>query len=180
MINYFYKIFFFALITLKNINNINSLKLKNTFILNSLQISPNIIDNTIYNLQNSPSLIQDKIPNVDIREMPTKFDFDSIYNFVDEGKIDLSMETTKFFDNIPIDKHQLVRDIANFLPNIDLIGHQVLLANKDLIPIIYEMDDIPHDLKKDLILGIIKLSQYGDSFGGILLNNYHNIVDLIL
>ena len=99
---------------------------------------------------------------------------------IDSTKISLISSLISAFTYFPIDKREVVRDIANFLPNIDLIGHQVLLANKDLIPIIYDMDNIPYDLKKDIILGIIKLSQYGDSFGGILLNNYHHFVDIIL
>lgn len=78
-----------------------------------------------------------------------------------------------------LDNISIVRGIANFLPNIDLIGHQVLLSNKELIPIILEKDNIPDDIKKELILGIIKMTQYGDSFGGILLENYYHIVDKI-
>tara|TARA_E500000178_G_C17037751_1_gene764396 strand:+ start:6543 stop:6893 length:351 start_codon:yes stop_codon:yes gene_type:complete len=78
-----------------------------------------------------------------------------------------------------LDNISIVRGIANFLPNIDLIGHQVLLSNKELIPLILEKDNIPDDIKKELILGIIKMTQYGDSFGGILLENYYHIVDKI-
>ena len=78
-----------------------------------------------------------------------------------------------------LDNISIVRGIANFLPNIDLIGHQVLQSNKELIPIILEKDNIPDDIKKELILGIIKMTQYGDSFGGILLENYYHIVDKI-
>lgn len=78
-----------------------------------------------------------------------------------------------------IDSESIVRGIANFLPNIDLIGHQVLLNNKDLIPIILENDNIPYEIKKDIILSIIKISQYGDSFGGVLLENYYHIVEKI-
>tara|TARA_A100001015_G_C14801200_1_gene637020 strand:+ start:343 stop:729 length:387 start_codon:yes stop_codon:yes gene_type:complete len=109
-----------------------------------------------------------------IDTIPSTLDLLSIHKFVDENSI------YSPFTYLPIDKREIVREIANFLPNIDLIGHQVLLTNKDLIPIIYNMDNIPYDLKKDIILGIIKLSQYGDSFGGILLNNYHHFVDVIL
>ena len=78
-----------------------------------------------------------------------------------------------------LDNISIVRGIANFLPNIDLIGHQVLLSNKELIPLILEKDNIPDDIKKEIILGIIKMTQYGDSFGGILLENYYHIVDKI-
>ena len=46
-----------------------------------------------------------------------------------------------------IDSISIVKGIANFLPNIDLVGHQVLLSNKELIPLILEKDNIPDDLK---------------------------------
>tara|TARA_B100001248_G_scaffold262646_1_gene260368 strand:- start:7399 stop:7782 length:384 start_codon:yes stop_codon:yes gene_type:complete len=78
-----------------------------------------------------------------------------------------------------IDSISIVKGIANFLPNIDLVGHQVLLSNKELIPLILEKDNIPDDLKKEAILAIIKFSQYGDTFGGLLLDKYYHIVDKI-
>ena len=78
-----------------------------------------------------------------------------------------------------IDNISIVKGIANFLPNIDLVGHQVLLSNKELIPLILEKENIPDDLKKEAILAIIKFSQYGDTFGGLLLDKYYHIVDKI-
>ena len=44
-----------------------------------------------------------------------------------------------------IDNISIVKGIANFLPNIDLVGHQVLLSNKELIPLILEKENIPDD-----------------------------------
>lgn len=87
-------------------------------------------------------------------------------------------DITKSTENI--DNISIVRSIANILPNVDKVGHQVLLSNQEIIPSILENDSIPDDIKKEIILNIIKASQYGDIFGTFLLEKYHNIADILL
>tara|TARA_B100000900_G_C20486894_1_gene677845 strand:- start:646 stop:960 length:315 start_codon:yes stop_codon:yes gene_type:complete len=87
-------------------------------------------------------------------------------------------DVTKSTENI--DNISIVRSIANILPNVDKIGHQVLLNNQEIIPSILENDSIPDDIKKEIILSIIKASQYGDNFGTFLLDRYHHIADILL
>ena len=79
-----------------------------------------------------------------------------------------------------VDSINIIRNIADTLPNIDLIGHQVLLSNKEIIPKILDSDSIPDDIKKEIILSIIKICQNGDNFGTLLLDNYFHIVEKIL
>ncbi len=87
-------------------------------------------------------------------------------------------EITKSTGNV--ENISIVRSIANILPNVDKIGHQVLLNNQEIIPSILDNDSIPDDIKKDIILSIIKASQYGDGFGTFLLDKYHHIADILL
>lgn len=75
---------------------------------------------------------------------------------------------------------KIVYDVATTLPNIDLIGHQVVLLNKNLAEGLLYNDKLPIEVKKDIILLFIKLSQEGDKFGSIILNNYYNFVDYFL
>jgi len=75
---------------------------------------------------------------------------------------------------------KIVNDIATTLPNIDSIGHQVVLLNKDLVNVLLHNDKLPIEIKKDIILLFIKLSQEGDKFGSIVLSNYYHLANYFL
>ncbi len=77
-------------------------------------------------------------------------------------------------------KLKLISHVADVLPNIDIVGHNILNTNKVLIQNIVELTDVPIELKKDLILKIIHATQYGDEFGSIVLTNYEKLVNCIL
>lgn len=71
----------------------------------------------------------------------------------------------------------VVKSISSLLPHVDSIGHKVLHANDVYISRILNFDNIPHDLKREIILCIIKVSQWGDDFGSHLLQLYYDIVN---
>ena len=75
---------------------------------------------------------------------------------------------------------ETVKMISSALPNVDSIGHQILHANNIYINDILNNPNIPHELQKTLILMSIKLAQYGDDMGSILLQFYYDIVDRCL
>lgn len=77
---------------------------------------------------------------------------------------------------------QIVKSITNFLPKVDLVGHQVLISNGKLIPQILDINSniLNDDIKKEIILTIIKSSQLGDNMGNLILENYHTIVEKLL
>ena len=75
---------------------------------------------------------------------------------------------------------KIVNDIATALPNIDTIGHQVVLLNKNLVDVLLHDHNIPIEVKKDIILCFIKISQEGDNIGGVILNNYYHLVNYFL
>ena len=75
----------------------------------------------------------------------------------------------------------LVITVSSLLPNVDHIGHDVLHANNEFIVDILALDEnIPHDVKKQIILLSIKLAQYGDDMGSVILQNYYDFVDKML
>ncbi len=71
---------------------------------------------------------------------------------------------------------QVVMKISSFLPHFDQIGHKVLHANNEFISYILSLDNVPDELKKDIILTSIKFAQHGDNFGSYLLQMYYDIV----
>ena len=68
----------------------------------------------------------------------------------------------------------LVDSIAKFLPKIDTVLDRYIVNN------VMNNDIIPLDLKKDITLFVIKLSQEGDTIGTFILGNYYEIVHHIL
>lgn len=101
------------------------------------------------------------------------------------SKIDLSVNENILKESMygPIhDKLSLplVDSIAKFLPKVDTVGHNVLLLDRYIVNNVMNNDIIPLDLKKDITLFVIKLSQEGDTIGTFILGNYYKIVDHIL
>lgn len=74
----------------------------------------------------------------------------------------------------------IVKSLSNTLPQFDSISHIVLNTNSKIIAHALENDFIPHQLKKDIILLTIKMTQEGDNMGGQILELYYNIVNHIL
>ena len=74
----------------------------------------------------------------------------------------------------------IINHITNFVPNIDSIGHKVVLLDKNLIINLIDNEMIPIEFKKEIILTIIKLTQQGDNFGSIVLENYYKLMDFVL
>ena len=78
--------------------------------------------------------------------------------------------------NIP-----LVDNIAKFIPNIDSnIGHNVVLLDKVIINGLINDHLLPSEVKKNIILLIIKITQEGDNIGAFVLSNYYNLVQHLL
>jgi|TARA_B100001093_G_C26632864_1_gene929678 hypothetical protein len=85
------------------------------------------------------------------------------------------------FDLFPIQtKIKIIELSAHILPKIDTIGHNLLLKNDILIKNVMEVEKIPIDTRKQIVLSIIRFTEYGDNFGGLILSNYHDIVDKLL
>ena len=77
-------------------------------------------------------------------------------------------------------KLKIIEKSANILPNIDIFGHKILEENNSLISQIIHIDKLPIELKKDLIITIVKFTELGDSFGNIVLKNYEYLIDYLL
>ena len=73
-----------------------------------------------------------------------------------------------------------IKNSGFLLPNIDTIGHKLLLNNQVVIKNILDMENIPIEIRKHGVLDIIRITEYGDKFGGFILANYHDIVDKLL
>jgi hypothetical protein len=74
----------------------------------------------------------------------------------------------------------IVQSLSNTLPQFDSISHIVLNTNSRLISYVLNDEFIPPQIKKDIILLTIKMTQEGDNMGGQILELYYNIVNHIL
>lgn len=95
------------------------------------------------------------------------------FPFIDNQKDNLDMIQQKA-------GKEIVLQISSMLPKFDTIGHDILRANHDFINNVLNNDLLSHDMKKDIILGSIKLAQHGDDMGSFILQQYYNIVDACL
>lgn len=85
-------------------------------------------------------------------------------------------------NNVNVDHHtslELVKVSSAILPNFDSVGHTVLNLNEKMINTVIN-SHLNYDIKKDIILKIIKMTQQGDEYGGIILEHYYNFVDKIM
>ena len=85
-------------------------------------------------------------------------------------------------NNVNVDHHtslELVKASSAILPDFDYVGHVVLNLNEKMINTVIN-SHLNYDLKKDIILKIIKMTQQGDEYGGIILEHYYNFVDKIM
>ena len=77
-------------------------------------------------------------------------------------------------------KLNIINSCSFLLPKIDVFGHKILEQNRILIEKITHMDNISIELKKELLLSVIKFTEYGDSFGNFVLKNYENLINNLL
>ena len=75
---------------------------------------------------------------------------------------------------------KIVKLITNFLPTADGIAPHVLHANEFMINILLSNDYLPDNIKKILILNVIKISLLGDSIGSSMLHLYNDLVNCLL
>lgn len=74
----------------------------------------------------------------------------------------------------------LVKTSTSLLPAADSIGHHILHTNEKIIYYLLDNKDISMEVKKPLILNLIKAAQMGDNTGGEILKNYEQFVDKLL
>lgn len=77
-------------------------------------------------------------------------------------------------------KIKLIEVSSGLLPQIDTIGHNLLLKDQIVIKAVLEADKIPLELRKSIVLDIVRITQYGDIFGGMVLSHYHDLVNSLL
>ena len=75
---------------------------------------------------------------------------------------------------------EIVLQVSDFLPKFDTVGHKILSANHNFIQEVLANEILNHDMKKEIILGSIKLAQYGDDMGSQILQQYYNLVNYCL
>lgn len=74
----------------------------------------------------------------------------------------------------------IVLSVSSMLPKFDTVGHNILSANHDFIQDVLGNPQLDHETKKSIILFSIKLAQYGDDMGSIILQKYYNLVESCL
>lgn len=74
----------------------------------------------------------------------------------------------------------IVLSVSSMLPKFDTVGHNILSANHDFIQDVLGNTQLDHETKKSIILFSIKLAQYGDDMGSIILQKYYNLVESCL
>ena len=75
---------------------------------------------------------------------------------------------------------KIVKSVTEFLPVADGIAPFVLQVNEFMINILLNTHSIPIDIKKQLILNVIKISLFGDSIGSSMLHLYYDLVNCLL
>ena len=70
--------------------------------------------------------------------------------------------------------------LSNVLPKVDIFGHKILEQNKLIIEKIIENDGISLEIKKQIILDIVRLTKMGHDFGSIVLQNYEHYINHII
>lgn len=74
----------------------------------------------------------------------------------------------------------LIKEVTGFLPAADIVSKKVLEWNDIYITRIIDSRIIPEDLKKTLILDLIKIVQWGDNTGSDFINWYFDFVNCLL
>ena len=118
------------------------------------------------------NIYQNKKPEIKaiMGPIPTN---DNNYKLIDKI-LDIKIDEERNLGRIIVEK------TSSYLPKVDTIGHKVLHANNEFISAVLNMHDLPHDLRKDIVLWSIKLAQYGDNLGSHMLQLYYDLVDKCL
>lgn len=118
------------------------------------------------------NIYQNKKPEIKaiMGPIPTN---DNNYKLIDKI-LDIKIDEERNLGRIIVEK------TSSYLPKVDTIGHKVLHANNEFISAVLNMHDLPHDLRKDIVLWSIKLAQYGDNMGTHMLQMYYDLVDKCL
>jgi hypothetical protein len=74
----------------------------------------------------------------------------------------------------------IVKMISSILPHVDTIGHRVLHMDDQIINFFINTDNLSPEVKKQIILNIIRISQQGDNFGSQMLQLYYDIVNKMM
>jgi hypothetical protein len=74
----------------------------------------------------------------------------------------------------------IVLSVSSGLPKFDTVGHKILSANHDFIEKVLHNEILSHQMKKNIILGSIKLAQMGDDMGSHILQQYYDLVERCL
>jgi len=74
----------------------------------------------------------------------------------------------------------LIKEVTGFLPAADIVSKKVLEWNDIYISRIIDSRIIPEDLKKTLILDLIKIVQWGDNTGSHFINWYFDFDNCLL
>lgn len=174
-----------SMLLLNGVNAFNPNSVNNFFPFKNGDLKINYLEN-----QNLDSIVNDNV-HEKVNEITShsheKFTLlTSKFNLLDhECPLIEKLKHTEFLLQLSskLDEQQkvigkkIVIEISSLLPHFDGIGHQVLHANNEFISHILSLQDVPDELKKDIILLSIKFAQYGDNFGSYLLQMYYDIVD---
>lgn len=76
--------------------------------------------------------------------------------------------------------YSVVKVISALLPHVDSIAHKVLHMDDVLINQILNLSLISPELKKNIILFIVHISQEGDNIGGYMLQLYYDIINKLM
>jgi hypothetical protein len=76
--------------------------------------------------------------------------------------------------------YSVVKLISTLLPHVDSIAHDILHMDDVMINNILNFSLISPELKKNIILTIIHISQEGDNIGGYMLQLYYDIINKLM
>ena len=74
----------------------------------------------------------------------------------------------------------LVKKTAGVFPQMDSVSNFVLHTNDILINKVLNNNDLSSDIKKNLVLFLIHMTQNGDSTGSHILQFYNDLVNCLL
>ena len=87
---------------------------------------------------------------------------------------------SQFIHNHPKLAIDTINYLTTKLPMLDTVGHKNLEFNKEVIPTILNNENIPTFIKSEAVTGLIKFSQFGDNFGGWVIENYLQIITYLV
>tara|TARA_B100000795_G_C22625061_1_gene370367 strand:+ start:257 stop:655 length:399 start_codon:yes stop_codon:yes gene_type:complete len=88
---------------------------------------------------------------------------------------------TSFSENFNQEQGEfIIKKISSIFPQVDSISHIVLHNSDIMINCILNNDNVPIEIKKDLVLFIVHFIQFGDASGGVILNIYNDLVNCLL